>query len=120
MCLQIPTKPSCLCTCAYRDVLNQVVCVHVLAETYSEAVKILKGEYVVRAIEKHNMDRALIFCRTKLDCDNLERYLNEVGKGTCGHSVLVSSTPANQELLPTSLTHTPPLLSAYPLSLIHI
>ena len=55
----------------------------VLAETYSEAVKILKGDYVVRAIEKHNMDRALIFCRTKLDCDNLERYLNEVGKGTC-------------------------------------
>ena len=25
------------------------------------------------------MDRAIIFCRTKLDCDNLERYLNNVG-----------------------------------------
>ncbi|PVD20486.1 hypothetical protein C0Q70_18642 [Pomacea canaliculata] len=49
-------------------------------ETYSEAVKILKGEYVIRAIEKHNMDVALIFCRTKLDCDNLEKYLNERGK----------------------------------------
>ena len=25
------------------------------------------------------MDRAIIFCRTKLDCDNLERYLKSVG-----------------------------------------
>ncbi|KAK7505216.1 hypothetical protein BaRGS_00003378, partial [Batillaria attramentaria] len=58
--------------------------------TYSEAVKILKGEYVIRAIDKHNMDRALIFCRTKLDCDNLEKYLQERGKGkyscVCLHS----------------------------------
>ena len=59
-------------------VLPVCVCV---AETYSEAVKLLKGEYVVRAINKHNMDRALVFCRTKLDCDNLERYLNEAGGG---------------------------------------
>ncbi|KAJ2942815.1 hypothetical protein O0L34_g15002 [Tuta absoluta] len=44
-------------------------------ETLSEAVKILKGEYVVRAIREHKMDRCIIFCRTKLDCDNLERYL---------------------------------------------
>ncbi|KAK2577373.1 hypothetical protein KPH14_003489 [Odynerus spinipes] len=49
------------------------------AETLSEAVKILKGEYCIRAIREHKMDRALIFCRTKLDCDNLERYLKEVG-----------------------------------------
>lgn len=25
------------------------------------------------------MDRAIIFCRTKIDCDNLERYLYQVG-----------------------------------------
>ncbi|KAI5703201.1 hypothetical protein M8J76_008560 [Diaphorina citri] len=49
-------------------------------ETYSEAVKLLKGEYCVRAIDKQNMDRALIFCRTKLDCDNLERYLNSIDR----------------------------------------
>lgn len=49
------------------------------AETLSEAVKILKGEYCVRAIKEHKMDRALIFCRTKLDCDNLERYLKQAG-----------------------------------------
>uniref|UniRef100_A0A336MTA5 ATP-dependent RNA helicase n=1 Tax=Culicoides sonorensis TaxID=179676 RepID=A0A336MTA5_CULSO len=48
-------------------------------ETLSEAVKLLKGEYVVKAIEEHNMDRAIIFCRTKLDCDNMEKYLKFVG-----------------------------------------
>lgn len=48
-------------------------------ETFSEAVKMLKGEYCIRAIEEHKMDRAIIFCRTKLDCDNLERYLRQRG-----------------------------------------
>lgn len=49
------------------------------AETLSEAIKILKGDYCVRAIEEHKMDRAIIFCRTKLDCDNLEKYFRQVG-----------------------------------------
>lgn len=54
-------------------------------ETFSEAVKMLKGEYCIRAIEEHKMDRAIIFCRTKLDCDNLERYLKSINpqKYTC-------------------------------------
>ncbi|XP_005093572.1 ATP-dependent RNA helicase DDX1 [Aplysia californica] len=51
------------------------------AETYSEAVKLLKGEYVINAIDEHKMDVALIFCRTKLDCDNLEKYLQQRGGG---------------------------------------
>ncbi|XP_052873297.1 ATP-dependent RNA helicase Ddx1 [Anopheles cruzii] len=49
------------------------------AETLSEAIKMLKGDYTLKAIDEHNMDRAIIFCRTKLDCDNLERYLRQVG-----------------------------------------
>lgn len=49
-------------------------------ETLSEAVKMLKGELCVKAIDTHNMDKALIFCRTKLDCDNLERYFNQIGE----------------------------------------
>lgn len=49
-------------------------------ETLSEAVKMLKGEYCVRAIDVHNMDRAIIFCRTKLDCDNLEKYLKQLDR----------------------------------------
>ena len=47
----------------------------------SEAVKILKGEYTLRAINVHKMDKAIIFCRTKVDCDNMENYLNKVGGG---------------------------------------
>lgn len=50
-------------------------------ETLSEAVKMLKAEYCVRAIRENKMDYGLIFCRTKIDCDNLERYLNTVGGG---------------------------------------
>ncbi|CAL8097098.1 unnamed protein product [Calicophoron daubneyi] len=50
-------------------------------ETLSEAVKILKGEYVIRAIRNQKMDRALIFCRTKLDCDNLEQRFVALGGG---------------------------------------
>lgn len=55
-----------------------------IVETYSEAVKILKGEYVIQALEEHKMDKALIFCRTKLDCDNLEKYLQQRGGGKPG------------------------------------
>ncbi|KAM7533003.1 hypothetical protein Aperf_G00000120134 [Anoplocephala perfoliata] len=50
-------------------------------ELLSEAVKLLKGQYVVRAIVQQKMDRALIFCRTKLDCDNLEQYFISLGGG---------------------------------------
>ncbi|XP_042215593.1 ATP-dependent RNA helicase Ddx1-like [Homarus americanus] len=50
-------------------------------ETLSEALKLLKGEFCIKAIDTHNMDQALIFCRTKLDCDNLERYFNQIGGG---------------------------------------
>lgn len=48
-------------------------------ETLSEAVKVLKGEYCIRAIDKLKMDQAIIFCRTKLDCDNLENFFNYRG-----------------------------------------
>lgn len=56
-------------------------------EMLSEAIKILKAEYCVKAIEKYKMDKALIFCRTKLDCDNLENYFISLGGGpkTQGH-----------------------------------
>lgn len=47
----------------------------------SEAVKLLKGEYVLRAIDKNKIDRALIFCRTKLDCDNLEQMFISASRG---------------------------------------
>lgn len=52
-----------------------------LLESLSEAVKILKVEYLVTAINAHRMDQAIIFCRTKLDCDNVEQYLISLGGG---------------------------------------
>ncbi|XP_067840393.1 ATP-dependent RNA helicase DDX1 [Heptranchias perlo] len=51
------------------------------AEMWSEAIKILKGEYTVRAIKEHKMDQAIIFCRTKIDCDNMEQYFMQLGGG---------------------------------------
>ncbi|NXV90722.1 DDX1 helicase, partial [Calonectris borealis] len=50
-------------------------------EMWSEAIKILKGEYTVRAIKEHKMDQAIIFCRTKIDCDNMEQYFIQQGGG---------------------------------------
>lgn len=58
-----------------------VLCIVFFSEMHSEAIKILKGKYVVRAIEEHKMDKALIFCRTKLDCDNLEQHFISLGGG---------------------------------------
>ena len=42
-----------------------------ISESWSEAVKILKAEYCIKAIKEHNMDCGIIFCRTKLvnTCD---------------------------------------------------
>lgn len=55
----------------------------------SEAVKILKGEYTLAAVRHFKMDQCLIFCRTKIDCDNMETYLNNVDRSlscVCLHS----------------------------------
>jgi ATP-dependent RNA helicase DDX1 len=48
-------------------------------DAWSEAIKIMKVHYCLKAIQKMNMDYGIIFCRTKLDCDNLERYLKQMG-----------------------------------------
>ena len=39
----------------------------------------LKASYLVEAINAHKMDQAIIFCRTKLDCDNIEKHLMHLG-----------------------------------------
>merc|ERR1712002_262207 len=49
-------------------------------EMMSEAIKMLKGEYTARAIKEHKMNKAIIFCRTKIDCDNMERYLKQIDR----------------------------------------
>ena len=47
-------------------------------EAWSEAVKVMKTTYCVSAIRKFKMDHGILFCRTKLDCDNLERHLKSL------------------------------------------
>lgn len=66
------------------------------AETLSEAVKLLKGEYCLKAIEVHQMDRAIIFCRTKVDCDNLERFLKNVDDEKFSCVCLHGDRPPNE------------------------
>lgn len=50
-------------------------------EALSEGVKMLKYQYLVTAVDAHKMDQAIIFCRTKMDCDNLEAFLLALGGG---------------------------------------
>ena len=50
-------------------------------ESLSEATKRLKPLVLLRLAEQLQMAQCLVFCRTNLDCDNLERYLNAVGGG---------------------------------------
>ena len=70
-----------MCVCVYQILNDTDQSFHLIPEMLSEAVKILKGEYTVAAIRQHKMEKAIIFCRTKVDCDNMERYLNMQGKG---------------------------------------
>ncbi len=51
------------------------------ALTRSEAIKRLKLKMLVRLVDAYQMDQCMIFCRTKVDCDNLEAYLGAVGGG---------------------------------------
>lgn len=53
--------------------------VHLRTETSedraSEFIKMTKPHVLLRVIAAHEMGQAIIFCRTKLDCDNLEAFL---------------------------------------------
>lgn len=47
----------------------------------SQRVKLAKPAMLVKLIDSLNMEQAIIFCRTNVDCNNLERYLTERGGG---------------------------------------
>jgi len=51
------------------------------AEEASEGVKRLKQRMLLSLIDSLRMEQCLIFCRTNVDCDNLEAYLTQVGGG---------------------------------------
>jgi len=50
-------------------------------EAWSEAVKRLKPALLVDLIDSLDMSQVLVFCRTNLDCDNLQKYLVSRGGG---------------------------------------
>eukprot|EP00756_Hemistasia_phaeocysticola_P022661 Hpha_TRINITY_DN15848_c2_g1::TRINITY_DN15848_c2_g1_i1::g.188968::m.188968/K13177/DDX1; ATP-dependent RNA helicase DDX1 len=50
---------------------------------WSEGLKRLKPEILLKVIDAYKMEQCLIFCRTRDDCDNLSAFLNSKG-GTRG------------------------------------
>ena len=49
--------------------------------TKSEGIKLLKPIILKKIIDAFKMDQCLIFCRTRLDCDNLATFLTKIGGG---------------------------------------
>ena len=47
----------------------------------SESIKAIKQQVLLKIIDKFNMSQCMIFCRTNVDCDNLETFLCNVGGG---------------------------------------
>ena len=58
----------------------------------------LKGEYTIRAISEHKMDQAIIFCRTKIDCDNMEQYFIQQGGGECALRIHSGATHPHTQI----------------------
>jgi len=79
------------------------------AEALSEAIKHLKALELVRLIRRFAVDRAMIFCRTKLDCDHVEAFLRRCEGDPHATSALsmayrmtardMAPNPQNRELL---------------------
>ena len=52
----------------------------------SLAVKYLKPHILLKVVDEFNMSQCIIFCRTQVDCDNLEQFLLTRGDGKKGNS----------------------------------
>ncbi|KAH3744763.1 ATP-dependent RNA helicase DDX1 [Pelomyxa schiedti] len=52
-----------------------------LAESKSHSTKLLKAKVLLKVIDAFKMSQCIVFCRTKIDCDNLENFLLTVGGG---------------------------------------
>ena len=48
-------------------------------EDSSEVVKLAKPALFVKLFDSLKMEQCLVFCRTNLDCDLFEKYLNKIG-----------------------------------------
>eukprot|EP01105_Mastigella_eilhardi_P003651 TRINITY_DN1479_c0_g2_i2.p1 TRINITY_DN1479_c0_g2~~TRINITY_DN1479_c0_g2_i2.p1 ORF type:complete len:790 (-),score=178.01 TRINITY_DN1479_c0_g2_i2:120-2489(-) len=63
------------------------------ADRLSESVKRLKAQILVKIIDAYQMSQCIIFCRTKVDCDNLERFFIQIGGGRRGTGEFAGSEP---------------------------
>jgi ATP-dependent RNA helicase DDX1 len=52
-----------------------------IMEIQSLLIKVIKQQLLLKIIDKFEMSQCMIFCRTNLDCDNLETFLCLVGDG---------------------------------------
>ena len=68
-------------------------------EANSQLLKEIKYQVLLRIVDKFDMSQCMIFCRTNVDCDNLEAFLNQVGgsKQFSGKVVCGSAVPAWNE-----------------------
>eukprot|EP01133_Synstelium_polycarpum_P019075 gene19075-22840_t len=51
-------------------------------EQKSQVIKLLKPWLLIETILKFKIDQALIFARTRIDCDNLCKFMTEMGGGS--------------------------------------
>jgi len=47
----------------------------------SQQIKEMKPQVLVKLADTFKMESCLVFCRTNVDCDNLEKFLNSLGGG---------------------------------------
>lgn len=69
------------------DNIHQIQGISKLGSTpdhLSQAVKLLKPRVMLEVMNAYNMNQCMIFCRTQLDCDHLELFLNKAGGGPAG------------------------------------
>lgn len=79
------------------------------ADVQSLGVKHLKLRVLVEVVERFKITQAIIFCRTQLDCDNLEQFLSSpyattlASSFSSSSSLLSSSSSSFSSSLPSSL-----------------
>lgn len=62
-------------------------------EAWSEAVKRLKPRLLARLLDSLGTEQAMVFCRTNHDCDNLEKFFNQLSGSSAKRKRPGSSGP---------------------------
>mmetsp|Transcript_19073 Transcript_19073/g.43313 ORF Transcript_19073/g.43313 Transcript_19073/m.43313 type:complete len:841 (-) Transcript_19073:149-2671(-) len=81
---KFPTEQPILDAVHSKPSMSELDKKHPKALRMSERVKIMKPKMVVKLADSFNMSQCLVFCRTNIDCNNLEAYLCRL-EGTKPH-----------------------------------